>query len=298
MSLNDICYEKIKDSFYYGLFGDFKLIIDKNTGYFNATKLCKDGGKEYKHWYENTKSREFILFIDAFLRSRNTDRANKDILYVKKGNNKTEEDKIITGTYVHKLLLLNISLWISNEFYIKCYDIIEKYYIDEFTTEYKDDKDKLYNKIKEIESVITEKNNAIDSLENSVKYLNISNSALNETMASLRPKIITPPSDDDKYSTFTVIKLYNENKEDEYNYYITTVCERDYRARIDNLRSIYPELIIILKLNRVPNSKYLLDVVKKQTCNIIDFNNHKFDLLSININKFINIIMEIKEYIE
>lgn len=39
-SLNDICYEQIKDNFYYGKFGDFKLVIDKDTGCFNATKLC------------------------------------------------------------------------------------------------------------------------------------------------------------------------------------------------------------------------------------------------------------------
>jgi hypothetical protein len=32
MSLNDICYEYIKDNFYYGKFGDFTLVVDKNTG--------------------------------------------------------------------------------------------------------------------------------------------------------------------------------------------------------------------------------------------------------------------------
>jgi len=38
--LTECTYECIKDTFYYGLFGDFKLVIDKATGYFNATKLC------------------------------------------------------------------------------------------------------------------------------------------------------------------------------------------------------------------------------------------------------------------
>lgn len=41
VSLRDTCYEHIKDNFYYGLFGDFKLVIDTKTGYFNATKLCR-----------------------------------------------------------------------------------------------------------------------------------------------------------------------------------------------------------------------------------------------------------------
>jgi hypothetical protein len=50
MDLTEVCYEHIKDSFYYGIFGDFKLVIDKTTGYFNATKLCIEGGKEYRKW--------------------------------------------------------------------------------------------------------------------------------------------------------------------------------------------------------------------------------------------------------
>jgi hypothetical protein len=39
MDLTKCIYENIKDNFYYGLFGDFKLVIDEGTGYFNATKL-------------------------------------------------------------------------------------------------------------------------------------------------------------------------------------------------------------------------------------------------------------------
>jgi hypothetical protein len=38
--LNDVCYEQISENFYNGIFGDFQLVIDKETGYFNATKLC------------------------------------------------------------------------------------------------------------------------------------------------------------------------------------------------------------------------------------------------------------------
>jgi hypothetical protein len=38
VSLTECIYECIKDAFYYGLFGDFKLVIDKATGYFNATR--------------------------------------------------------------------------------------------------------------------------------------------------------------------------------------------------------------------------------------------------------------------
>ena len=33
MDLTKCIYENIKDTFYYGLFGDFRLVIDKATGY-------------------------------------------------------------------------------------------------------------------------------------------------------------------------------------------------------------------------------------------------------------------------
>ena len=50
MDLTKCIYENIKDTFYYGLFGDFRLVIDTATGYFNATKLCVEGGKRFREW--------------------------------------------------------------------------------------------------------------------------------------------------------------------------------------------------------------------------------------------------------
>ncbi|CCU56403.1 N1R/p28-like protein [Mythimna separata entomopoxvirus 'L'] len=63
-SLNDIYYENIKDSFYYGLFDDFKLIIDKNTGYFNATKLCNLDEKDLVIGYKMINLKKKINFLN------------------------------------------------------------------------------------------------------------------------------------------------------------------------------------------------------------------------------------------
>ena len=62
MSLNDICYEYIKDNFYYSKFGDFTLVVDKNTGCFNATKLCKQGNKDFSDWSRLKRVQELIKF--------------------------------------------------------------------------------------------------------------------------------------------------------------------------------------------------------------------------------------------
>lgn len=110
--LSECIFEHIKDTFYYGLFGDFILIIDKNTGYFNATKLCSLGKKSFKHWNgpERTKKLFYEIELD------NNDKFNEQI----------------TGTYVPKELILDIASWVSIEFYNRCNNIIINYFVKEF----------------------------------------------------------------------------------------------------------------------------------------------------------------------
>jgi hypothetical protein len=64
-TLNDICYEQIKDNFYYGKFGDFNLVIDKNTGCFNATKLCQlSPKKRFADWTKLSRSQELLDYYN------------------------------------------------------------------------------------------------------------------------------------------------------------------------------------------------------------------------------------------
>ena len=100
IELSECIYEHIKDSFYYGVFGDFKLVIDKNTGYFNATKLCIVGAKHFRQWKVLEKSRRLIEY---YQKNR---RQNSDVYYEIKGSNKDKTEKQFTGTYVPKELIL------------------------------------------------------------------------------------------------------------------------------------------------------------------------------------------------
>lgn len=68
IELSDCTYECIKDTFYHGLFGDFKLVIDKSTGYFNATKLCIEGGKHFRQWKVLEKSKRMVEYYHKFRR--------------------------------------------------------------------------------------------------------------------------------------------------------------------------------------------------------------------------------------
>jgi hypothetical protein len=75
LTLCDICFEHIKDTFYYGLFGDFKLVIDKSTGTLTQPSCVNRvengleiGGlwKSRKRWWNTTKKAGAGIQAPAF----------------------------------------------------------------------------------------------------------------------------------------------------------------------------------------------------------------------------------------
>jgi len=163
MSLNAICYKHIKDTFHYGIYGDFKLVIDKRTDCFNATKLCEGTGKQLRNWTRLEKSKELIEYYrkmpttsggrlfgetDAAdtkklpLRSERqlfeeTDTKKMPLrseghLYEIKLQNNDKLNPLISGTYLCKELLLSLATWISNDFYHKCSNIVNHYFVKDF----------------------------------------------------------------------------------------------------------------------------------------------------------------------
>ena len=116
MSLKNLCFENIKDEFYYGKFGEFTLVIDKNkrtNNLINHMKSC----------HEN--SRGNFIFI------------NKGI------SNNSKIGKIISGTYLCKELILDLASWRYPKFYLKCNDIILNYFEREYQSTLKEKDDKI-----------------------------------------------------------------------------------------------------------------------------------------------------------
>ena len=56
----------------------------------------------------------------------------REWLYEVKGANKDKTDRQFTGTYVPQELILEITSWVSIEFYDKCNKIIINYFVNEF----------------------------------------------------------------------------------------------------------------------------------------------------------------------
>jgi hypothetical protein len=206
-SLNDVCFERIRDTFYYGMFGEFKLVVDKKTGCFNATKLCNDGGKEFKGWTRLMKSQKLMEYYQTsrggisplgsdsgcFNRIKCQKPGICSDFYEVKGNNKDELVAKTTGQYVCKELILDIASWVSVEFYDKCNRIIVDFYVADFKRkeraklQEKDDKiDELMKHLKESDKRHA---NMILRLEESNKRLEESNKRLEESNKLLGIKL-------------------------------------------------------------------------------------------------------------
>ena len=179
VELSECCYEHIKDTFYYGVFGDFKLVIDQKTGCFNATKLCDQGGKNFFHWKRLERSKNMVEYIHKSCPP------HMEVGYEVKGDNNHKLHKQVTGTYVPKELILDIASWVSVEFYFRCNSIIINYFVNKFK---KMDKNDLKNKIKKVEEKMekltlenSEKENTISQQKDKIDQLLDSNKRMEES---------------------------------------------------------------------------------------------------------------------
>lgn len=97
--------EIIKDNFYFENHGDLRIVVDKNTGYFNATKLCAQRKKFYKHWIQNKRTKNLLAKVFC---------ENKLPIYEIKQNNKYQLNKQISGTYIPIELIDDLIQWINS----------------------------------------------------------------------------------------------------------------------------------------------------------------------------------------
>ena len=58
--LSEICFQQIKDNFWYAAYGEFRVVMDRSNGFVNATKLCSSGGKHFYQWTRNDTNRRLM----------------------------------------------------------------------------------------------------------------------------------------------------------------------------------------------------------------------------------------------
>jgi len=271
-SLNDVCFERIRDTFYYGMFGEFKLVVDKSTGCFNATKLCNDGGKKYIHWKRLEKSKRLIEYYEISYPDLD---GCQD--YEVTGGNNSEAFSKTTGQYVRKELILDIASWVSVEFYDKCNRVIVDFYVAEY---------KRQQEIKQKDVVIKQKDDKIDRLEDMMRRMNIKlddvldkndellernetivdqNNRLETRVVSIQTKLDIAVEDrapqPDRVEAREHFILLKRTDED-YPYYTIRAQEVNARNALRRQEQLYDETTVLLDIDLQPNSKTLYVRIK------------------------------------
>lgn len=105
-----ICYQHISSHYWYATYGHFSVVMHKESGYINVTRLCKIHKKSFKNWHANKHSR---LLING-LAEKLTITPEKMLVAIVGGSGKSKA--VICGTYAHPILLPHIVSWIDSTF--------------------------------------------------------------------------------------------------------------------------------------------------------------------------------------
>ena len=275
-NINQIIFENINENYSYGMYGDFKVIIHTKTGYINVTKMCKLENKNYSHWVENDKSKEFINAINNKLGPNYKYTATFQI----KGG-KGEVYDIIRGTYAHPLIVPQVAQWISVDFALMVSDIINQHLVDEYLLQL-DEKngeiDSLNLTLKRMEKTLKSMRDELGDANSKLDEANYTLEDTKDTLhylkdelvdkkkdIKLKDKIIDIATDKRVPSTrsitktenFIVMKRTNRKlKEDQFRYYIIA-GQRSYTNR-KSKELLDEKYIELLRLEDVNNSKNIL----------------------------------------
>lgn len=123
VSLKELCYEKITTNCWYAKFSSFVIVVDLSTGYFNATKLCEINRRDYEKWIGSHKTKKLMNSLRR-MRAGYSIREGLDAISYEMRADDPDTGKQIDGTYMCKEMLLDLTCWLSAEFYDKCSEII------------------------------------------------------------------------------------------------------------------------------------------------------------------------------
>src|SRR5579864_7839040 len=263
-SLNDVCFERVRDTFYYGMFGEFKLVVDKSTGCFNATKLCVDGGKEFRKWSRLEKSKRLIEYYV----SRRPHLVGGSDFYEVKGDNKDALVAKTTGQYVRKELILDIASWVSVEFYDKCNRIIVDFYVAEYKKKLDDNRVVIKqkdDKIDELLAIVKRMNIKLDDMADKNDELLERNETIETRVVSIQTKLDVAVEDrapqPDRVEAREHFILLKRN-DDDYPYYTIRAQEVNARIALRRQEQLYDETTVLLDIHLHPNSKTLYVRIK------------------------------------
>ncbi|QRI42860.1 N1R/p28-like protein [Cheloniid poxvirus 1] len=122
MELSYIVTRDINEQFCYARYYDFDVIVLKDNGFINATKLCELGKKDFKNWLCLDGSKELIEKIkehnNYYYRTNLTSKNMLCVILEIKNTHKYHKHDV-SGSYIHPDLVPHIVTWISPSFAVR-----------------------------------------------------------------------------------------------------------------------------------------------------------------------------------
>ncbi|QRM15850.1 n1r/p28-like protein [Albatrosspox virus] len=142
MDLSVIVTDHIDDRFSWVRYDDFEIIVMKENGYVNATKLCILGNRRLSDWLNMESTKELIReaeYVNRNWKAKSfyTDDIKGVILDIE------SEDYVyeVSGCYIHQDLISHITSWISPLFSLKVSKIMNYYTMSKYERELRDKED-------------------------------------------------------------------------------------------------------------------------------------------------------------
>jgi KilA-N domain/Protein of unknown function (DUF3627) len=265
--LSKVAFEQIKDNYYYGAYGEFRVIIDKSNGYISATKMCSSAGKKFKDWKRNVSSQELIracesqMKKDMVLENMHPNNENltstlgdllericTDRFFACKKvapSNFMEVDRLISGTYCHPELIPHIACWLSPSFALKVSKVINSYIMEEYRVKLETSEEEAV----ELRSILQHSHQSLQAREQQTQYL--------ESTSQNKDRRHEVWS-----STHSFSMLRTNNPQSKLPYYAIRCKRIDMSGAIRKLRAKHPHSIMVYQSSHVPNPVNLYNRLK------------------------------------
>ena len=255
----------------------------KDSGYVNATKLCKDGGKRFYDWKRLDHTKELVAALEsesghqAFGNTQQNNLTLEDrvahipvsqsqAFYFDKGDNTSEVGRLLSGTYCHPLLIPHIACWISATFALKVSQIVNDYFVQEVKTRL--EVAERQRQAAEAQMQIAQQayevaQQQVDDWHDVVVDRDSQIQELREDLISTDTNLTNKKAELNTWASshaFSLLHLADDNAQ--LPYYAIRCKRRRMTPSINKLRSKYPNATVIYQNRNIPNAINLYSRLK------------------------------------
>ena len=317
-------YEKINDVYSKAKYAGFDVIMNMETGYINATKLCADGGKRFDNWIRNSGNKEMIDFF------------KQNLLEFEEVLINVTNYGVLRGTYVHPDLIPHIASWVSPAFAYKVSKIVNNFLIKEKEDEIRrskvllgekdckidelkimlensdrrreeaekeakkmlqnmiDQNDKTHAKLDKTEKVLENTEKMLDKAEIDNDKIKTTLGRVEARVEKIVEEVVPPVKQLSLHEQFGIMKLNDKSFKHQYKVYCTQTRGVS-KVRNDAIKK-HPNAELILEIKPNANAKNFLHTLKEL------YGNGKSAKISVSYN-YLSLVdgiseMDLKDMIE